>query len=286
MIFIKKYNLLKKLMIIYFPHKLGQLKNGVQYTPKYLKKILSNRYVDVTCNNSFTNKEFNLKTNLNNLYITNSKIMTPKINIGGDHSMAIATIANSLNIHKDKLKVLWFDAHPDINTYESSLTKNYHGMSLSYLTGHGENEFQFIEHKLNLKNLMYIGIRDIDHYEKEIIKDYNIQYISVNQINNNLYESIQKINNFIDNDPIHISFDVDCMDPTIINCTGTKSKYGLNLNTKIILDYLAKTNVCNIDITELNLELGNNKDKLKTIHNLSKLFESYLDFNKTNRIYF
>ena len=60
-------------------------------------------------------------------------------------------------------------------------------MSLSYLTGHGENEFQFIEHKLNLKNLMYIGIRDIDHYEKEIIKDYNIQYISVNQINNNLY---------------------------------------------------------------------------------------------------
>lgn len=282
----KKYNLLKKLMIIYFPHKLGQLKNGVQYTPKYLKKILSNRYVDVTCNNSFTNKEFNLKTNLNNLYIMNSKIMTPKINIGGDHSMAIATIANSLNIHKDKLKVLWFDAHPDINTYESSLTKNYHGMSLSYLTGHGENEFQFIEHKLNLKNLMYIGIRDIDHYEKEIIKDYNIQYISVNQINNNLYESIQKINNFIDNDPIHISFDVDCMDPTIINCTGTKSKYGLNLNTKIILDYLAKTNVCNIDITELNLELGNNKDKLKTIHNLSKLFESYLDFNKTNRIYF
>ena len=286
MIFMKKYNLLKKLMIIYFPHKLGQLKNGVQYTPKYLKKILSNRYVDVTCNNSFTNKEFNLKTNLNNLYIMNSKIMTPKINIGGDHSMAIATIANSLNIHKDKLKVLWFDAHPDINTYESSLTKNYHGMSLSYLTGHGENEFQFIEHKLNLKNLMYIGIRDIDQYEKEIIKDYNIQYISVNQINNNLYESIQKINNFIDNDPIHISFDVDCMDPTIINCTGTKSKYGLNLNTKIILDYLAKTNVCNIDITELNLELGNNKDKLKTIHNLSKLFESYLDFHKTNRIYF
>ena len=273
-------------MIIYFPHKLGQLKNGVQYTPKYLKKILSNRYIDVTCNNSFSNKEFNLKTNLNNLYITNSKIMTPKINIGGDHSMAIATIANSLNIHREKLKVLWFDAHPDINTYESSLTKNYHGMSLSYLTGLGENEFQFIEHKLNFKNLMYIGIRDIDNYEKEIIKDYNIQYISVNQINNNLYESIQKINNFIDNDPIHISFDVDCMDPKIINCTGTKSKYGLNLNTKIILDYLAKRNVCNIDITELNFELGNNKDKLKTIHNVSKLFESFIDFHKTNRIYF
>lgn len=273
-------------MIIYFPHKLGQLKNGVQYTPIYLKKLISNRYIDVECNNSSTNKEFHLKNNLENLYEINNKIKTPKINIGGDHSMSIATVANSLNIYKDNLKVLWFDAHTDINTYESSRTKNYHGMPLSFLSGLGKNEFQFIENKLNLKNLMYIGIRELDNYEKEIIKKYNIQYISVNQVNNNLYESIQKINNFIGKNPIHISFDVDCMDPKIINCTGTKSKYGLNLNTKVILDYLEKRNICNMDITELNLELGNNKDKLKTIQNVSKLFENYLDFHKTKKISF
>ena len=76
------------------------------------------------------------------------------------------------------------------------------------------------------------------------------------------------------------------MDPKIINCTGTKSKYGLNLNTKVILDYLKKRNICNMDITELNLELGNNKDKLKTIQNFSKLFENYLDFHKTKKISF
>ena len=111
-------------MIIYFPHKLGQLKNGVQYTPIYLKKIVTNRYIDVKCNNSCTNKDFHLKNNLENLYEINSKISSLKINIGGDHSMSIATVANSLNIYKDNLKVLWFDAHADINTYESSLTKN------------------------------------------------------------------------------------------------------------------------------------------------------------------
>jgi arginase len=133
---------------------------------------------------------------------------------------------------------------------------------------------------------MYIGIRDIDNYEKEIIKKYNIQYISVNQVNQNLYESIQKINNFIGESPVHLSFDVDCMDPKIITCTGTKSKYGLNSNTKIILDYLEKKNICNMDITELNLELGNNKDKFKTIQNFSKLFENYLHFDKTKKIYF
>ena len=75
------------------------------------------------------------------------------------------------------------------------------------------------------------------------------------------------------------------MDPKFINCTGTKCKYGLNLNTKVILDNLAYKNLCNMDITEINLDLGNNKDKIKTINNLSKLFDSYLSFNKNNKIY-
>ena len=271
-------------MIIYFPHKLGQLKNGVQQTPIYFKKLINNRYIDVNCNNSLTNKDFNLKNNLHNLYLINNKITSPKINIGGDHSMSIATVASSLNLHKDNLKVLWFDAHADINTYESSLTKSYHGMPLSFLTGLGKNDFEFIKNKLNFNNLMYIGIRDIDNYEKEIIKKYNIKYLSVKQINNNLFESIEIINNFVGNKPIHLSFDVDCMDPKIINCTGTKSKYGLNLNTKVILDNLSKKNLCNMDITEINFELGNNRDKMKTINNLNKLFDRYLNFNKNKKI--
>lgn len=272
-------------MIIYFPHKLGQMKNGVQYTPIYLKKLIKNQYVDVFCNNSLTNKNYNMKNNLYNLYSMNNKITYPKINIGGDHSMAIATVASSLNLHKDNLKVLWFDAHADINTYDSSLTKNYHGMPLSFLTGLADHDFEFIRNKLNFDNLMYIGIRDVDSFEKTIIEKHKIKYLTCEQINNNLYDSIKKINNFIGNDPVHLSFDVDCMDPKFINCTGTKSKYGLNLNTKVILDNLANKNLCNMDITEINLDLGNNKDKLKTINNLSKLFDSYIKFHKTNKIY-
>ena len=158
-------------------------------------------------------------------------------------------------------------------------------MPLSYLTGLEKNNFEFIKNKLNFNNLMYIGIRDIDNYEKDIIKKYDIKYLSVNQINNNLFESIKTINNFVGDKPIHLSFDVDCMDPKIINCTGTKSKYGLNMNTKLILDNLSKKNVCNMDITEINFDLGNNKDKMKTINNLSKLFDSYINFNKTNKFY-
>ena len=55
--------------------------------------------------------------------------------------MSLATVADSLNrTEEDQLKVLWFDAHPDINTYQSSPSKNFHGMPLSYLTGLDEND--------------------------------------------------------------------------------------------------------------------------------------------------
>ena len=266
-------------MLILFPHKLGQLKNGVQNTPFYFEKILKNNRVIVDCNNSYINKYKNMINNLRNLYLSNYKIQEKKINIGGDHSMSIATVADSLNkFHNNDLKVLWFDAHPDINTYESSETKNFHGMPLSYLTNLSNNsDFDFINNKLNFDNLMYIGIRDIDNHEKKIIDKNNIQYITCDEVNNNLNKSLDKINNFIGNNPIHLSFDVDCMDPEIIPCTGTRFGNGLNLiNTKIILDKLVDFNIVNIDITEINLELGNQEEQEKTISNILHLFNKYL----------
>ena len=94
--------------------------------------------------------------NINKLYNQNALIDGRKINIGGDHSMSIATVADSLNRYKqDNLKVLWFDAHPDINTYKSSKSKNVHGMPLGYLTGLCKsNNFPFIVNHLNFNNLM------------------------------------------------------------------------------------------------------------------------------------
>ena len=291
-------------MLILFPHRLGQMKNGVQNTPLFLQKLLKNncrevrsflpvdiegeipkvryrkvRYTIVECNNSDKNKYKNMVHNLKNLYISNQSILGRKINIGGDHSMSIATLADSLNKFADKdLKVLWFDAHPDINTYESSESKNFHGMPLSYLTGLNENpDFSFIQHKLNFNNLMYIGIRDIDCYEKKIIGEKNIKYITCDEINDDWNKSLEKIIKFTANNPIHLSFDVDCMDPEIIPCTGTTHGNGLNLmNTKKILDRLVHANIINMDLTEINLELGNEEEQKKTISNTLHLFDKYL----------
>lgn len=267
-------------MLIYFGHKLGQLRNGVQNTPKYFKKFFdSNKSYDVICNNSDSNRYVNMIENLQNLYYSNSRFSETKINIGGDHSMALATVAESLNRYDtDELKVVWFDAHPDINTFEASESKNFHGMPLSYLTGLNNNpDFSFIMNKLSFNNLLYIGIRDIDDFEKKVIEDKNIEYISCDEINNEPDISLDKICNFIGNSPVHLSFDVDSMDPKIIPCTGTTFGNGLNFNTKKILDELYNSNIVNIDITEINLELGNQYEKDLTITNTLHLFDKYFD---------
>lgn len=268
-------------MIILFPHKLGQLKNGIQNTPLYFKKIFYDKSHLVKCNNKHTNysiKYFNIVRNLRKLYHSNILFDKNKINIGGDHSMSIATVADSLNRTKEgELKVLWFDAHADINTIRSSRTKNFHGMPLSYLTGITYNrDFSFIINNLHFDNLMYIGIRKLDRFEKKIIKKYNIKYISCDEINNHTDKSIEKILNFIDENPVHISFDVDCLDPKIMPCTGTTVSNGLKLeSTKKILDSIENTNIINMDITELNLELGSNHDREISIKNLFYLFNKY-----------
>ena len=72
-------------------------------------------------------------------------------------------------------------------------------MPLSYLTGLCQNtDFPYIIKKLSYENLMYIGIRDIDNYEKKIIDEKDIKYISCDEVNNNLDESLDKIIEFIE----------------------------------------------------------------------------------------
>ena len=254
--------------IIFFPHKLGQKKNGVQNSYKLFK----NKGKIVDCKND---GEF-LFQNLNNLYLANSLSKEKNLNIGGDHSMAIATVADSLNKHKN-LKVLWIDAHPDINIYEKSTSKNFHGMPLAFLTNLDSNDnLNFIENYLDFNNLLYVGIRDIDSYEEEVIKKYNIKYIKCEEVNSNPEKTLQEIKDFLKDEPYHLSFDVDSLDPCFIPCTGTPVEGGLDLEkTKYILDNLNTKNLVNMDLTELNLELGNQEEQKKTMENINYLMKKY-----------
>lgn len=214
----------------------------------------------------YSNVNKNLDYNLRNLYLANSSIKGKRVNLGGDHSMSIATVAHSLNNYSN-LKVLWIDAHADINTPEMSKSGNYHGMPLSFLTGLVKNHsFNFINNTLPFRNLMYIGIRNLDDFEKYILDKYMIKYITTEEFEkNNFYEILQ----FIGDSPVHISFDVDSIDPSEISCTGTPVLDGLSSKSVYnLFTTLRNKNIVNVDVTEFNPFLG---DELVSKKNLIKI---------------
>jgi arginase len=260
--------------IILFPHNLGQTKTGTEKAPEYINKFINHKkHVIKTVKNTG-----NFFKNIDELYKKNKQSSGKIVNIGGDHSMAIATIADTLNKHPNA-KVVYFDAHADINTYKSSNSKHYHGMPLSFVTGLDKNNhFSFIKNKLPFENLLYIGSRCWDIFEvNEVYKD-NIKFLTPDEINKNFKGSLNKILNFVGDSPIHVSFDVDSIDPKYIPSTGTPVKNGVELKNAIkILDTLNNKNIVNMDITELNMDLGTNRDGEKSGKNTVVLFKKFLD---------
>jgi arginase len=260
--------------IILFPHDLGQTKTGTEKAPGYINKFINHKKHTVkTVKNTR-----DLFKNLDDLYKINKESSGKLINIGGDHSMAIATIADTLNKYPNA-KVIYFDAHADINTYKSSNSKHYHGMPLSFVTGIDKTpRFSFIKNKLPFENLLYIGSRCWDIFEvNEVYKD-NIKFITPDEINNDFNGSLNKILNFVVDSPIHVSFDVDSIDPKFIPSTGTPVKNGIKLTNAIkILDKLNNKDIVNMDITELNMDLGSKSDGIKSGKNTVLLFKKFLN---------
>ena len=259
-----------------FPSRYGQPLYGVEETPQMLRFFLDtkNMYYPIR-------RSKRLDENLFNLYTCLNKIKQRKLTIGGDHSMSIATVADSLN-RNPNVKVLWIDAHADINTPEASISKNVHGMPLAFLTGLSCQKqllnYTFIKNKLDFQNLMYIGLRDMDPFEKNILQEKNINVITVGELERNFENSLLKIHNFIADNDIHISFDVDCLDPRVMPCTGTTVKKGIGLQTaKDLMDSLNSYPILNMDLTELNLNLGKKDDKVKSLYNLFYIMDRYLD---------
>ena len=252
--------------IILCPSSAGQKKYGVKKFPMLIKKYIKNEF-NIKKVNIFDNNIFN-----NNLKIYNECFKYKKfISIGGDHSISIGTGASSLNKFKNT-KFIWIDAHADINTYEESKTKNYHGMPLAYLTGLDESKsFPFIKNLLPLNNICYIGLRDIDKFESNIINKYKINNISYENFNPK--DSYKILKKFIDNSPVHISFDVDSIDPKYISSTGTIVKNGLTPNkVKNLIEMLIKKeNIIGLDIVEMNMEINKHQYN-KSLNNFKYIF--------------
>ena len=236
----------------------GQLHAGFAKTIKFCRNLIL-PHLDV---HSVRSDDI-LRTNLQYLYKKNMELQGPRLNIGGDHSITIATGACSLNMHP-RTKFIWIDAHPDINTYESSSTKNVHGMPVAYLTGQMNPlhplQFSFLQNQLKYKDLLYIGIRSIDPYEQDVIDAKKIRVIKSQACNDHIDDVLYQIDQFVGHsgNPLHVSFDVDSLDPVFMPSTGTPVNDGLQKSSakKILKHVMNKHNVFNMDFTELNLTLG------------------------------
>ena len=152
-------------------------------------------------------------------------------------------------------------------------------MPLAFVTGiDSDKKFTFLKNLLPFENLLYIGGRCWDIFERDEVYNRNIKFLTPDEINNNFNESINKIMNFVGSSPVHASFDVDSIDPKYIPSTGTPVKNGIELDNAIkILDNLNNTNIVNMDITELNKSLGSKSDGNKSVKNTEILFHKFLD---------
>ena len=137
--------------------------------------------------------------------------------LGGDHSMAIGSIAG-LTKKRKRLGVLWIDAHSDLNTPSTTPSGNIHGMSLAAGLGLGDARFCNIlgnNPKLHPERIVLIGARDLDNGERRLIKERNIACFTMHDIDRlgmaSVMEQAIKIA-ASGSDGVHLSFDIDSVD--------------------------------------------------------------------------
>lgn len=180
--------------------------------------------------------------------------------IGGDHSLSIGSIAGiHTTLQNQELGVLWIDTHADFNTETSSPTKNIHGMPLSVVLGHGYPELTALmeQHFIKPENTVIIGLRSIDGKEKDLLKASGVSYFTMRDIDELGVSTVmqQAINILTKNTiGIHVSLDLDVIDPIYVPGVSTPVSGGLNLReTHLILELLAESQkIISMDVVELN----------------------------------
>ncbi len=185
--------------------------------------------------------------------------------IGGDHSIAIGTIAGlSANLREAdpdaQLGVIWVDAHGDLNTPETSPSGNIHGMPVAVCIGDGPEELTKIggfSGKIQAKNIVMVGLRDIDRAEKQEILDSGVHAFTMKDIDERGMAAIMRdaINLATRNtDALHVSFDIDSVDPRVAPGTGTAVWGGLTYReAHLAMEMVAETGLLtSMEMVEVN----------------------------------
>ncbi len=183
--------------------------------------------------------------------------------LGGDHSIAIGTvsgIAAHARSHGSRVGVLWIDAHGDINTPETSPSGNIHGMPLAALLGYGAPELTSIggpAPKAEPRNVALVGIRSLDSGEKKRLKETGVQVYTMSDIDRGGVHRVMKkaIAHVTEGtDFVHVSLDLDAVDPAVAPGVGTPVKGGLDYReAHLVMEVIADAGVMrSLEVVEVN----------------------------------
>lgn len=183
--------------------------------------------------------------------------------LGGDHSLAagsIAGAASALAARGERLGVIWLDAHSDLNTPESSLSGNIHGMPVAHLLGHGYERLATVSSAkpaILPEHIVYVGLRDLDDAERSMIRQHNISAFTMRDIDERglpsvLREAIELASTGTGG--IYLSCDADWVDPREAPGVGTPVPGGATFReAHLAMEMLADTGaLVGMDFVEIN----------------------------------
>ncbi|MEO6292912.1 MAG: arginase, partial [Burkholderiaceae bacterium] len=180
----------------------------------------------------------------------------------GDHCLAIGSIsAVARHCHESgkKLRVLWFDAHADFNTATLTPSGNLHGMPVACLCGLGPEELigmAGVVPALNPKDIRQIGIRSVDVGEKRLVHDMGIEVFDMRYIDEmGMRHAMELALALVDaNTHLHVSLDVDFLDPAIAPGVSTTVPGGPSYReAQLCMEMIADTGrLASLDVMELN----------------------------------
>ncbi|WP_037081653.1 arginase [Neorhizobium vignae] len=182
--------------------------------------------------------------------------------MGGDHALSMGSVPGMARYASEigrPLFVLWLDAHTDFNTPETSPSGNIHGMPVAFFTGQAEFApiLDSTRPKVDPKNVFQIGIRSVDEIERKLIADHGVNVFDMRAIDEHgiaaiMRQVIAAVNDA--NGLLHVSLDVDFLDPDIAPGVGTTVPGGATFReAHLIMEMLHDTGlVASLDLVELN----------------------------------
>ncbi len=177
--------------------------------------------------------------------------------LGGDHSISIGTVSGAAGT--GRTGVIWLDAHADYNTHETSPSGNIHGMPLAVLNGRGRRELVDIggvEPSVRPEDVVILGLRSVDVREQELlhrdgIPAYTMKEIDAYGVARVVRQALKRLSHL---DRVHLSFDLDVMDPDVAPGVGTPVRGGLTYReAHLIMELINESGmVTSLDVVEVN----------------------------------